>query len=73
MGGPPQYHKYFEYRHHPLRVPRLVDGADLTRHPVAIVGGGPIGLSLALGLARHGVGSVLIEADDTVAIARAMG
>lgn len=31
------------------------------RAPVAIVGAGPVGLSLALGLARHGVRSVLIE------------
>jgi 3-(3-hydroxy-phenyl)propionate hydroxylase len=66
MDGAPRYHEYFEYRHHPLRVPRLVDGADSARHAVAIVGGGPIGLALALGLARHGVPSVLIEADDTV-------
>jgi 3-(3-hydroxy-phenyl)propionate hydroxylase len=47
-------------------VPRLVHGADPVRHPVAIVGGGPIGLALALGLARHGVRSVVIEADDAV-------
>jgi 3-(3-hydroxy-phenyl)propionate hydroxylase len=60
------YHEYFEYRHYPLRVPALVEGADPVRHPVAIVGGGPVGLSLALGLARHGVRSVVIEADDTV-------
>lgn len=32
-----------------------------SRTPVAIVGAGPTGLSLALGLARHGVRSVLIE------------
>jgi 2-polyprenyl-6-methoxyphenol hydroxylase-like FAD-dependent oxidoreductase len=30
--------------------------------PVLIVGGGPVGLSLALGLARHGVRSILFEA-----------
>jgi 2-polyprenyl-6-methoxyphenol hydroxylase-like FAD-dependent oxidoreductase len=29
--------------------------------PVAIVGAGPVGLALALGLARHGVRSTLIE------------
>lgn len=34
--------------------------------PVVIVGGGPVGLTAALGLARHGVRSVLIEADDSV-------
>ncbi len=31
--------------------------------PVVIVGGGPVGLSLALGLAHHGVRSVVIEHD----------
>jgi 3-(3-hydroxy-phenyl)propionate hydroxylase len=62
----PAFHEYFDYRHYPLRVPRLVDGVDPVRHPVAIVGAGPIGLVLALDLARHGVRSVLIEADDTV-------
>jgi 2-polyprenyl-6-methoxyphenol hydroxylase-like FAD-dependent oxidoreductase len=32
--------------------------------PVAVVGGGPVGLSLALGLARQGVRSVLLERDE---------
>jgi 3-(3-hydroxy-phenyl)propionate hydroxylase len=66
MPGAPEYHEYFDYRHYPLRRPRLAGGADPVRHPVAIVGGGPIGLALALGLARHGVHSVVVEADDTV-------
>ena len=35
---------------------------------VAIVGGGPVGLATALGLARQGVASVVIEADDSVCI-----
>ncbi len=33
--------------------------------PVAIVGAGPVGLSLANGLARHGVRSVLLERKDS--------
>jgi 3-(3-hydroxy-phenyl)propionate hydroxylase len=33
---------------------------------VAIVGGGPVGLATALGLARQGVASIVVEADDTV-------
>jgi 3-(3-hydroxy-phenyl)propionate hydroxylase len=57
---------YFDYRRHPVRLPRLDGGADAVRHRAAIVGGGPIGLSLALGLARYGVPSVVLEADDTV-------
>ncbi len=35
---------------------------------VAIVGGGPVGLATALGLARQGVASVVIEADDSVCV-----
>jgi 2-polyprenyl-6-methoxyphenol hydroxylase-like FAD-dependent oxidoreductase len=34
--------------------------------PVLIVGGGPVGLSLALGLARHGVRSTLLETKSEI-------
>nr|WP_315598355.1 FAD-dependent oxidoreductase [uncultured Cupriavidus sp.] len=47
-------------------LPALREGLDTRRHKVAIVGGGPVGLTLALGLASHGIASVLIEADDSV-------
>ena len=40
------------------------DGAH-TRHPVVIVGAGPVGMTAALSLARHGVRSVLIEKKAT--------
>jgi 2-polyprenyl-6-methoxyphenol hydroxylase-like FAD-dependent oxidoreductase len=35
--------------------------------PVLIAGAGPVGLSLALGLARHGVRSLVVEKDDGLA------
>jgi len=56
----------FTYAHHAVRLPVLIDGADPMPCRVAIVGGGPVGLALALGLAVRGVPSVVIEADDTV-------
>jgi 3-(3-hydroxy-phenyl)propionate hydroxylase len=56
----------FSPRRHEGVVPPLVDGRDPLRRPVAIVGGGPVGMTLALALARQGVRSVLIEADDSV-------
>ena len=57
---------YFEYTRFAPRLPPLGAGMEQKRHAVAIVGGGPIGFALALGLARHGVASVVLEADDSV-------
>lgn len=56
----------FHYTRFPPRLPPLRDGADSHRHAVAIAGGGPVGLALALGLAAQGLASVVLEADDTV-------
>jgi 3-(3-hydroxy-phenyl)propionate hydroxylase len=35
---------------------------------VAIVGGGPVGLAVALGLAQQGIACIVIEADDSVCV-----
>lgn len=52
----------FVYERHAPCLP-----AQKHRHEkVAIVGGGPVGLALALGLAQQGIRSVVIEADDSV-------
>jgi 3-(3-hydroxy-phenyl)propionate hydroxylase len=56
----------FAPRRYRATVPPLVDGRDRETHAVAIVGAGPVGMTLALALARQGVRSVLIEADDSV-------
>ena len=42
--------------------------ASEPRHPVVIVGAGPIGLALALDLAAQGTPSVLLDDDDTVSV-----
>jgi len=57
----------FEYRRFPPSLPRLApQGDEALHHRVLIAGGGPVGLAAALGLARLGIGSVVIEADDSV-------
>ncbi len=56
----------FVYQPQPVRLPALVQGREAVRHRVAIVGGGPVGLGLALALARWGIASVVIESDTTV-------
>ena len=66
-GLPPAVGRFRYTRHAPV-MPACVDGREPGRHPVVIAGGGPVGLALALGLARHGVRSVVLEADDTVCV-----
>lgn len=56
----------FIYERFPPTLPALIDGVEPARHDVIIVGGGPVGLATALGLARFGVRSVVLEADDSV-------
>src|SRR5579864_8883274 len=56
----------FSAKHYAARIPELDNGTDAERRAVTIVGGGPVGLAVALGLANHGIASVLIEADDSV-------
>ncbi len=46
--------------------PPLTDGVDAMRRPAVIVGGGPVGMATALGLANYGIPVVLIESDDSV-------
>jgi 3-(3-hydroxy-phenyl)propionate hydroxylase len=56
---------YFTYRRYPYTKPPELRGARPV-HDVAIVGAGPIGLTLALALARRGVAVVLFEDEETV-------
>ena len=45
-----------------------MSGNEIQRAPVAIVGGGPVGLMLALFLDRHGVKSVVFNSEPTVRV-----
>jgi 3-(3-hydroxy-phenyl)propionate hydroxylase len=56
----------FTAKQYPASLPPLQGGAETTRRPVVVVGGGPVGYCAALGLASHGVPVVLLEADDSV-------
>jgi len=57
----------FTYQRFAPTLPALdAQRQETHRHRVLIVGGGPVGLAAALGLARWGIASVVIEADNTV-------
>ncbi|MEG0974286.1 MAG: FAD-dependent monooxygenase [Comamonas sp.] len=67
MSAEPAFVPYpFTSRTYGATQPALTEGRDPTRHPVVIVGGGPVGYCTALGLANHGVPVVVLEADDSV-------
>ena len=53
----------FGYRRHPDQDRA---GGDAARHPVVVVGAGPVGLSLAIDLAQRGQSVVLLDDADRI-------
>ncbi|MHC6225127.1 FAD-dependent monooxygenase [Pseudomonas sp. X10] len=60
----PRRSLYFDYQVFPAHTAGV--GGEAGRHRVVIVGAGPIGLTMALDLARHGIPSVVLSAERQV-------
>jgi 3-(3-hydroxy-phenyl)propionate hydroxylase len=52
----------------PYTPPRELSGGVGSRHPVVIVGAGPVGLAAAIDLAQQGVRSVVLDDNDVVSV-----
>ena len=61
MNAPVQDRYPLAFRTHPYRKVGDQDCASATRHPVVIVGGGPIGLATALDLGLKGIEVLLLD------------
>lgn len=57
----------YDYQPFPYVPPAGLSGPE-PRHPVAIVGAGPIGLALAIDLAQRGVKSVVLDDNNVVSV-----
>ncbi len=58
----------FAYPKFEFRAPTELGAKAPSHHPIAIIGAGPVGLSLAIDLASRGQACVLFDDDDTVSI-----
>ncbi len=58
----------FEHREYPVRIPALKGDCDEAAATVLIAGGGPVGLAMALALAKYRIPSLVIEMDRTVCV-----
>lgn len=59
----------YTYPRYAFRRPAALDTPDtVARHPVVVVGAGPVGLSAAIDLAQQGLPVVLLDDDNTVSV-----
>ena len=68
-----EFVSYFDYEKFAPVMPSTDAGRERKRHRVVVVGGGPVGFAVALGLARQGIASVVLEADDSVCLGSRAG
>ena len=57
----------YDYTPYPYVPPKGLTQAE-PRHPVAIVGAGPIGLAMAIDLAQRGIASVVLDDNNVVSV-----
>ena len=58
----------YTYPRYEYRQPAELNSTTPRRHPVVVVGAGPVGLSAAIEMAQRGVPVLLLDDDDTVSI-----
>lgn len=58
----------FQYQKYPFKKPPELSGEKSKTYDVVVVGGGPVGLTLALSLAKQGVEVVLLDDNNQVSV-----
>jgi len=58
----------YRYRHYAYARPAELNGGPRRRHPVVVVGAGPVGLAAAIDLAQQGIASIVLDDNDVVSV-----
>jgi 3-(3-hydroxy-phenyl)propionate hydroxylase len=58
----------YELPEYPFVEPPEIGNGEVSHHPIVIVGGGLVGLTMACSLARYGLPAVLLDEDNSVGV-----
>ena len=61
-------HQTYTYTKFPYTAPPELKSGEVRRHPLVIVGAGPVGLAAAIDARQHGIPVLLLDDDDTVSV-----
>ncbi|MEY3285883.1 MAG: hypothetical protein RL500_613, partial [Pseudomonadota bacterium] len=63
-------HSTFQYPRFDYQRPPEMDAAPGTaaRHPLVVIGAGPVGMAAALDARQHGLPVIILDDDDTVSV-----
>lgn len=61
-------HQTYRYQKFPYARPPELDGGAAKRHPLVVIGCGPVGLAAAIDARQHGIPVLLLDDDDTVSV-----
>lgn len=61
-------HQTYTYNKFAYEMPSELKGGPAHRHPLVIVGAGPVGLAAAIDARQQGIPVLLLDEDDTVSV-----
>ena len=61
-------HQTYQYQSFPFVAPPEFKSETVVRHPLVVIGCGPVGLAAAIDARQHGIPVVLLDDDDTVSV-----
>ncbi|MEK0435651.1 MAG: hypothetical protein RL369_1700, partial [Pseudomonadota bacterium] len=61
-------HRAYRYQSFPFTPPPELGRGEIFRHPLIVIGCGPVGLAAAIDARQHGIPVLILDDDDTVSV-----